>query len=424
MSGIGDATEQSEPPEVGVGGEALPPTLDRVVAEHGPLPEAVVRAMGVRLAEGLAAMHALGRVFGDLRPETVLMYPDGARLGTARPPADGTVGSAGDVYALAGVLVFAVTGRSPFRENGLEAVPAGLRAVLTGCLSDDPSGRPKAGELAATLADGPVSEQPVGGAPQPGGGQMTQNGPDSATAWIPPDPATTPIPPDAATTPVRPDHDPGQSNSSSRLPWIIAAACGLLVVVILAVVGVVAATRDDGDSTAGGGASTTGSAGAAPKYTAAGLGDACALLDMPAVEKVIGKQSGTPMGDMIELPSVADSLECSTMNEHGFILLHIEVSDQIDMVHKLWDMHRASGLGSTGSGVTAQAVTGLGEDAYLVVHEPNKGDSMQIGCMLGFLQSNVVAIVDVYLSEDDGSTREKLGALCRHQADTVLGRLK
>ncbi|WP_194815135.1 hypothetical protein [Nocardia sp. XZ_19_385] len=371
------------------------------------MPEPMVRAMGVRLAEALAAMHALRQVFGDLRRETVLMDADGARLGRAHLPAGREVSPADDVYALGGVLVFAATGRTPFLENGLDALPPGLRTVLRDCLSDDPSRRPRAGELARALADAPE--------------QTTRLSPSFAGDTQ----ATQRFLPDAATVPVPPQFGAAQQHSRTRMPWIIAAVCGLLVVIILATVGVVAATRDDGAQTAGDtSTSPSGKADPATKYTAASLGDACALLDLPAAEKVIGKQSGTPLGDRIELPSIADTLSCNTMNDHGFIMLHIELSDQMSTVRQLYDLHRATGLGTTGSGVTAKTVSGIGEDAYLVVHEPNSGNTQQIGCQLGFLQSNVIAIVNLHLSEDDGSTRDKLAEYCQHQARTVLGRLK
>ncbi|MEV6069308.1 hypothetical protein AB0L82_22410 [Nocardia sp. NPDC052001] len=406
--GIGGATEQPGRPEGRIADQELPPTLDRVVAEHGPLPEPAVREIGERLAAALAAVHALRQVFGDLRPETVLMYSDGPRLGQARP-SEGTADPAGDVYALATVLVFAATGRAP--SPGLDAVPAGLRTVLAQCLFEDPVRRPTAVELTAALAGAPVTGQPARVSPEPGYESVGRHVPE---------PATTRFAPDAVTEPVNSQYAPAQSDSPNRLPWMIAAVCGALVVAVLAIVGIVVAQR--GDDSAGGGAGTA--AGGAAKYTAAGIGEACALLDMPAAEKVIGKSNGTPLGDKIELPSVADSLECNTMNEHGFIMLHLEVSDQLAIVRSLYDSHRADGLGTTGSGVTTQKVSGIGEDAYLVVHEPNKGDTTQIGCMLGFLEANVVAIVDVYLSEDDGTNRDQLVAICRHQSETVLGRLK
>ncbi|WP_433591328.1 hypothetical protein [Nocardia sp. CA-145437] len=397
--GPGDSTRTSEAPD---GGPAEP-TLARQIAEYGPMPEFTVRVMGTRLAEALAAMHALRQVFGDLRPETVLMSPDGPRLGTARPPADAEQGD--DVFALAAVLVFAATGRMP-ADGGLAAAPPGLRSTVGDCLSGDASRRPNAADLARALAAPvPAVQAPFPPEPTPFPDQTTRRLPtDSATARSP-------------------EYSSAPHDSRSRLPWILAAVCAALIVAILATVGIVLATRDDGGTASPGGTSS-GTADPAVKYTSAGLGDACALLDFTALEKYIGKPYKSPQGDKIELPQVADSLECMPLNDHGFVLLHIEVSDHMDMIHQLYDGHRADGLGTTGSGVTTAKVPGIGEDAYQVIHEPNKGDTQQIGCQLGFLKANVVVIVDVNLSEDNGTGRDKLAEICQTQARTVLGRLK
>ncbi|MVU81438.1 hypothetical protein GPX89_29880 [Nocardia sp. ET3-3] len=395
-----DVTQTPEPPS----GGASEPTLARLIAEYGPMPEPTVRAVGTRLAEALAAIHALRQVFGDLRPETVLVYPEGPRLGNPRPSAQPATGPADDVYALAAVLVFAATGRPP-RDGGWDALPFGLRMALGDCLSDDASRRPGAADLARSLAEAaPLVRDRVPPPPIP----------DSVTQRIPPGP----------TVPVAPGQPVAQPDSRSRLPWILAAACAVLIVAILATVGVVVATRGDSGKAGGGAEPTSGKAAPAVKYTAASIGDACALLDWPTLEKYIGKTINTPQGDKLEMPTVADSLECLPMSENGFAMLHIEVSDKMDMVHQLYDGHRSDGLGTTGSGVTTAKVPGIGEDAYQVIHEPNKGNTQEIGCTLGFLTSNVVAIVDVNLSEDNGTGRDKLAEICQTQAKVVLGRLK
>lgn len=400
--GPGDSTQTSDAP----GDGPAEPTLARQIAEYGPMPEITVRVMGARLAEALAAMHALRQVFGDLRPETVLMTADGPRLGTARPPAAGAEPGE-DVFALAAVLVFAATGRT-LVDDGVAAVPPGLRNTLGECLSGDASRRPSAADLARALAAPvPAVQAPFPPEPTPL--------PDQTTRRLPTDSASPRIP----------EYPSEQHDSRNRLPWILAAVCAALIVAILATVGIVLATRDDGGTASpGSGQTASGKVDPAVKYTSAGIGDACALLDFTALEKYIGKPYKNPQGDKIELPQVADSLECMPLNDHGFVLLHIEVSDHMDMIHQLYDGHRADGLGTTGSGVTTAKVPGIGEDAYQVIHEPNKGNTQQIGCQLGFLKANVVVIVDVNLSEDDGTGRDKLAEICQTQARTVLGRLK
>ncbi|MER7751502.1 PQQ-binding-like beta-propeller repeat protein [Kitasatospora sp. NPDC097643] len=155
-------------------------SLADVVRDHGPLPEASVRALGTRLAEALEAIHRAGQVHRDLKPSTVLLTADGPRLldgGIARavdgdptgrtagslgylPPErtpDRAPGARGDVYSLACVLVHAATGHGPFDHRGhgepdLTGVPAALRDVLEHCLRTDPVLRPAAAQLRAWLA--------------------------------------------------------------------------------------------------------------------------------------------------------------------------------------------------------------------------------------------------------------------------------
>src|SRR5262249_27147983 len=154
------------------------------------------------------------------------------------------------------------------------------------------------------------------------------------------------------------------------------------------------------------------------------IGDACALLDMAALAKYVGKPLGTPKGDSFYTPTLGYSMACLPLTENGSVLLNMQVTDGLDMAHQLYNDARADGLGTTGSGVTTAEVSGIGEDAFQVIHEPNKGNTQKIGCSVGFLTANVVATVDVDVSEDNGTGRDKLAEICQDQARIVLGRLK
>ncbi|MFE7539456.1 protein kinase domain-containing protein [Streptomyces platensis] len=169
----------------------LGPPLDTAVEAGGPLPEAAVRALGAALADGLEQLHRSEVVHRDLKPSNVLVTAQGPRIidfGIARAFGDehltsvgGAVGTpafmspeqaggqehavAGDVFALAGVLVFAATGRGPFGggaptdllyrvrfgEPDLGGVPETLRALLVRCLAKDPAHRPSTTELRTAL---------------------------------------------------------------------------------------------------------------------------------------------------------------------------------------------------------------------------------------------------------------------------------
>ncbi|WP_405619857.1 protein kinase domain-containing protein [Streptomyces sp. NBC_00076] len=172
----------------------LGPPLDEAVELAGPLPEASVRALGAALCGALGQLHGSDVVHRDLKPSNILVTAYGPKVidfGIARAIGDerltslgAAVGtpafmspeqaggqehtSAGDVFALAGVLVFVACGHGPFGHGqpadllyrvrygdpDLSGVPAGLVQILSRCLDKNPFRRPTTVELAAQLHDG------------------------------------------------------------------------------------------------------------------------------------------------------------------------------------------------------------------------------------------------------------------------------
>lgn len=170
------------------------PSLHDLVQLTGPLTEEAVRFLGRGVAEALGRVHAGGMVHRDLKPGNVMVSASGPQvidfgiagaLGDAHGEDGRVIGTPGymapenvrsepggavsDVFALGGVLVYALTGSGPFGEGHpsavlyrithhdpvLTGVPDSLRPLVTACLEKDPARRPTTGEVLEALG-GPV----------------------------------------------------------------------------------------------------------------------------------------------------------------------------------------------------------------------------------------------------------------------------
>jgi cellobiose transport system substrate-binding protein len=163
------------------------PSLQRAVADGGPLPLPTVFRLLAGVAEGLAAVHACGLVHRDLKPANVLLADDGPRVidfGIARAADATTLTRTGmrigtpqfmapeqilgrtatpavDVFALGNLAVFAATGRTAFGDGDeralfyrienkppdLDGCPPELRAIAERCLAKEPGRRPSLTEI-------------------------------------------------------------------------------------------------------------------------------------------------------------------------------------------------------------------------------------------------------------------------------------
>ncbi|YCK35505.1 serine/threonine-protein kinase [Actinomadura sp. ATCC 39365] len=172
------------------------PTLLRAVAERGPLPAGLCRRLLAGLAAALADVHRHGVQHRDLKPHNVILSPQGPRLidfGIARAPGQSTITTSGeivgtpgyiapeavrqepvtaaaDVFALAGTIAYAATGRPPFGRGepmavlysslnadiDVDGVEPELAELIRSCAARDPAERitsDRAAALAGSATD-------------------------------------------------------------------------------------------------------------------------------------------------------------------------------------------------------------------------------------------------------------------------------
>jgi len=196
-------------------------SLERVVAEDGPLPPRRAAEAGMMLLGALASAHAAGIVHRDVKPGNVLLTPDGRTVltdfGIAAVAGDpaltqtgmvvGTPGfcaperirgapasPASDLWSLGATLYAAVEGRGPFDGHGSpmavltsivhsDPPPARLagplEAVIGALMSKDPAQRPDAARARELLTD---AASALGVVPSAVGAAPAAPGPASARA--------------------------------------------------------------------------------------------------------------------------------------------------------------------------------------------------------------------------------------------------
>jgi eukaryotic-like serine/threonine-protein kinase len=263
------------------------PTLSGAVGESGgTFPADSARRLFAALAEALASVHGYGVTHRDLKPQNVILSPQGPLLidfGIARGTADtaltqtgltpGTpgytapevlisnqVGAAADVFALGATLAYAVTGRPPFgsgpphavsyrvvhEDIDVDGVAPELAALIRECAAKDPAERPALDEVIRRCAvSSALAEDPFYGRLSGNVKAVPRDLPAAVAAGLVPPGHGAPTPPVHPPTagpgyvptavpvyvptlaPSTPTAVP-QRRRSRRTPWIVALAVAVV----------------------------------------------------------------------------------------------------------------------------------------------------------------------------------------------------
>ncbi|ETK32135.1 hypothetical protein [Microbispora sp. ATCC PTA-5024] len=143
------------------------PSLDETAPVTGP----ALHRLAIATAAAVAALHQAGIVHGHVRPDQIVLGPDGPRLLCHGSPAPNPVlwqspeelpgdpaGPPADLFGWAAVIVYTASGRVPFSEErvrhgaaDLDPLEGDLRQLVADCLAPEPQDRPSARETLLRL---------------------------------------------------------------------------------------------------------------------------------------------------------------------------------------------------------------------------------------------------------------------------------
>ncbi|MQY25488.1 serine/threonine-protein kinase [Nocardia aurantia] len=374
-------------------------SLDRIVAEQGPLPVRAVANIGLALLDGLGAAHAGAVLHRDVKPANVMVCRDGRVVLTdfgiatvagdvaltrtdmingspgwvAPERLDGEKGqAASDLWSLGATLYYAVEGHPPYQREE-------LLAVLVATISADPDPMRLAGPLTPILT-GLLHRDPRQ--------RMTDVQARGMLRSL-----TT----GESVPPVRPNPPPEPAGTRGR--WGVAVA--VVAAVALVVGGVVAfvySRHDTGTTAAPRPTGATGASGASPapirSSAAAGGSGALIMADPEACSLFTDEAAGAILGTAVTSQFQTHSAcSWSTPNSGTFASVTLIRLTSITQAQDTFAMEKQDMRDEPrrSPGTTVRADTTAGDESF-AYSKPDSGNPVHPAMVLFRLRNMLVTV--------------------------------
>ncbi|WP_194815134.1 hypothetical protein [Nocardia sp. XZ_19_385] len=213
----------------------------------------------------------------------------------------------------------------------------------------------------------------------------------------------------------------------SKAPWLVAAVSVLVLAATVVFAVVMLSGGSDDKSPAGASGTTTYQPGdqsidKVGKYKPGKVENACAALDLAAIERLGYPAEGKPIHEETNT-GTGGSLECSA----GFQNASLAGQANFDWhsADELFEQSKASAIAAPPAGTTAAALSNLGASAYYTLEDSSVASRTDIEVKVEAKDENLFVRITFRVSGFDiQADREAVRQAAEFQARTMMDRLR